>query len=254
MDIATIVGLIAALGLIVASILVGGGSFASFFDIPSMLVVVGGAIAAALIAFPLKSFLGVFKVGLKCVLNKSEDVEQIIKEIVGLAEIARKDGILALEGKIEEIEHPFIKMAIQMAVDGSPPEVIEDVLRIEVRSLAKRHSDGKSVMDQLGRFAPAYGMIGTLMGLIMMLSNMDDPSSIGTGMAVALITTLYGAIVSNVFFLPFAEKLGFMNKQELMVLEIAIRGIMAIQAGEKPRVIEQKLYTFLHPSSRPVED
>ena len=254
MDIATIIGLIAALGLIVASILVGGGSFSSFFDIPSLLVVIGGAIAAALISFPLKSFLGVFKVGLKCVMNKSEDVQEIIQEIVGLAEIARKDGILALEEKIGDIKHPFIKMAIQMAVDGATPEVIEDVLRIEVKSLAKRHADGKSIMDQLGRFAPAYGMIGTLMGLIMMLSNMDDPSSIGAGMAVALITTLYGAIVSNVFFLPFAEKLGFMNKQELTILEIAIRGIMAIQAGEKPRVIEQKLNTYLHPSSRPTEE
>lgn len=253
MDIATLIGMIAAVALIVGSILIGGGNFNSFIDIPSALVVVGGAVAAAMIAFPLKSFLGVFKVGLKCVLNKSEDVNKIISEIVSLAEIARRDGILALEEKVQEIEHPFIKMGIQMAVDGATPEVIEDVLRIEVKALAKRHSDGKGLMDQLGRFAPAYGMIGTLMGLIMMLSNMEDPSSIGAGMAVALITTLYGAIISNVFFLPFAEKLGFMNKEELTALEIAIRGLMAIQAGENPRIIEQKLNTYLPPKSRPVE-
>lgn len=126
-------------------------------------------------------------------------------------------------------------------------------MRTEVDAIATRHRDGKAVLDQLGRFAPAYGMIGTLMGLIMMLSDMSDPSGIGAGMAVALITTLYGAIVSNAIFMPFAEKLGFINKVELSALEIIIRGVMAIQSGENPRVIEQKLNTFLPPKLRPAE-
>ena len=132
-----------------------------------------------------------------------------------------------------------------MAVDGSTPEVVEEVLRTEVEAISNRHREGKSIMDQLGRFAPAYGMIGTLMGLIMMLQDMSDPSGIGAGMAVALITTLYGAIVANVFFSPFAEKLGFLNRNEMISLEIAIRGVMAIQSGESPRAIDQKLKTFL---------
>ena len=132
--------------------------------------------------------------------------------------------------------------------------MIEDILRTEMNAVAVRHKNGKAIMDQIGRFAPAYGMIGTLMGLIIMLGNMSDPSSIGSGMAVALITTLYGAIVSNVVFLPFAEKLGFISKQELVAMEITLRGIMAIQSGENPRVIQQKLTTFLPPKLREAQE
>ncbi len=250
MDLATLVGLLAAVGLIVSSIIVGGGSFSAFVDIPSGLVVIGGAFAAALISFPLKKMISSPVVVMKVFLNKAIDVKGLIEQIVSLAEVARRDGLLALESKLDEVDNDFIKLGIQMAVDGTRPEVIEDIMRTEIASIARRHKEGKSLMDQLGRFAPAYGMIGTLMGLIMMLSNMEDPSSIGAGMAVALITTLYGAIVSNVFFLPFAEKLGYLDKQEMMSLEIVIRGIMAIQSGENPRVVEQKLSTFLPPKLR----
>ncbi len=250
MDIASLIGLLLAIGLIVAAIITGGGSFSSFIDVPSLLVVVGGAIAAALICFPLKQLLKVPMVAKKVFLNKAPDVNALIEQIVSLAETARRDGLLALEGRLEDVDNAFIKLGIQMAVDGTRPEVIEDIMRTEVESIASRHRDGKSVMDQMGRFAPAYGMIGTLMGLIMMLSNMEDPSSIGAGMAVALITTLYGAIVANVVCIPFAEKLGFINKHELVAYEIIIRGIMAIQSGENPRVIEQKLNTFLPSNKR----
>ncbi|MDA7951168.1 MAG: motility protein A [Pirellulaceae bacterium] len=249
MDIASLVGFLAAFGLIFASIIVGGGEMTSFIDVPSGLVVVGGALAAGLICFPLKTILGAPMAAKVVFLNKLPDVPKIIETLVSLAETARRDGLLALEGRMDEIDDPVIKIGIQMAVDGSRPEVLEDILRTEVDAVATRHSETKSVYDQLGRFAPAYGMIGTLMGLIMMLSNMD-PDTIGAGMAVALITTLYGAIVSNTCFLPFAEKLNFLNKQELLSLEIIIRGIMAIQSGENPRVIEQKLNTFLSPKQR----
>lgn len=254
MDIATIIGLILAAGLLVSSIVIGGGSFGSFFDAPSMMVVVGGAIAAVMISFPMKKVLGVFGVAMKCFFNKPDDLAKILDQLVDLADVARRDGLLALEGKMGDVDHPFIKIGIQMAVDGSPPEVLEDILRTDVDSVATRHAEGKSVLDQLGRFAPAYGMIGTLMGLIMMLSNMSDPSSIGAGMAVALITTLYGAITSNMIFLPFAEKLNFINKQELLAKEVIIRGILAIQSGENPRVIRQKLNTFLPPKLRPTDE
>jgi len=193
-------------------------------------------------------------VAIKVFLHPSPNPAKLIEQIVSLAETARRDGLLALEGRLDEVDNDFIKLGIQMAVDGSRPEVIEDIMRTEMESIATRHREGRSVMDQVGRFAPAYGMIGTLMGLIMMLSDMSDPSGIGAGMAVALITTLYGAIVSNVVFLPFAEKLGFISKQELLELEVVIRGIMAIQSGENPRVIEQKLNTFLPPKQRPGDD
>ncbi len=251
MDIATVVGFLSACGLLVTAIAIAPGSkFSAFIDVPSGMVVVGGAIAAALISFPLKSIMATPMVVKKVFLNKAPDVPGLISSLVSLAETARRDGLLALEGRIEELDDNFIVLGIQMAVDGTRPEVIEDIMRTELDAVATRHSNGKAVMDQLGRFAPAYGMIGTLMGLIIMLGNMSDPSSIGAGMAVALITTLYGAVVSNVMFLPFAEKLGFINKQELLGMEITIRGIMGIQSGENPRVIEQKLNTYLPPNQR----
>ncbi|KAA1260307.1 Chemotaxis protein PomA [Rubripirellula obstinata] len=250
MDIASVIGLILAMGLILGSIAMGNAPFAAFIDVPSGLVVIGGAFAAALIAFPLKSMLKSPKIALKVILNKGEDRLGLIKQIVDLAETARRDGLLALESKVGEIDNPLVKTGIQMAVDGSTPEVVEEVLRTETEAIAVRHKEGKGIMDQLGRFAPAYGMIGTLMGLIMMLQDMSDPSGIGAGMAVALITTMYGAIVANVFFCPFAEKLGLISRNEMVSLEIAIRGVMAIQSGESPRAIDQKLKTFLPPSQR----
>ena len=250
MDIATILGVITAMGLILGSIVLGGGSFGSFIDPPSIMVVVGGAIAAALISFPLKNFLSVFSVGMKVVFYKLDSIPALIEEIVSLAETARRDGLLALESRLADIENPFVVLGVQMAVDGTRPEVMEDILRTELDAVATRHRDGKALLDCMGRFAPAFGMIGTLMGLVIMLADMSDPSKIGAGMAVALLTTMYGAIASNVVFLPFAEKLGFTNKQELLAMEIIVRGIMAIQSGENPRVIEQKLNTFIPPKLR----
>ena len=183
-------------------------------------------------------------------LNKPPNVPELIETLVSLAETARRDGLLALEGRLAEVKNPFIVLGIQMAVDGTQPEVIEEILRTEMDSIATRHMQGKAVMDQAGRFAPAFGMIGTLLGLVMMLGNMDDPSAIGPGMAVALLTTLYGAMISNMFTIPFSEKLNYLNKQELLAMEIALRGIMGIQSGDNPRVIQQKLNTFLHPKLR----
>jgi len=254
MDLSSLIGFLLAFSLIIGSMLMGSAPMSAFINIPSMMVVIGGATAAAMMCFPLKAILGTPKVVMKVFLSKSDDILSLIEQIVSLAETARRDGLLALEGRMEEITNPFVKLGIQMAVDGTRPEVIEDILRTEIDAIAMRHRDCKSVMDQLGRFAPAYGMIGTLMGLIMMLSDMSDPSGIGKGMAVALITTLYGAIASNAVFMPFAEKLGFNNKVELNSLEIIVRGVMAIQSGENPRVIEQKLQTFLPSAMRTKED
>ena len=250
MDIATIIGLVRGGVLVVGSILYGGGSLAAFFDAPSVMVVVGGSVAATLIAFPPRAFFGMFKVTLKAIFYRLDHVPDLIEQIVSLAETARRDGLLALESRLEEVNNSFIVLGIQMAVDGTRPEVMEDILRTEIDAVATRHRDGKAVLDSMGRFAPAFGMIGTLIGLIMMLGDMSDPSNIGKGMAVALLTTLYGAIAANVVFLPLAEKLGFINKQELLAMEVVVRGIMAIQAGENPRVIEQKLNTFLAPKLR----
>lgn len=253
MDIATIIGLIVAFGMMYASVVMGGGRLSSFWDTASILMVFGGTTGAIMTCFPLKTLLKSPKSMLKLVLNKPEDHQETIQVIVKLAEIARKDGLLALEPRVEEIKSPFVRLGIQMAIDGTRPEVIEDVLRTDMQSMSLRHKEGKAVVDQAGRFAPAFGMIGTLLGLIIMLGNMSDPSKIGAGMAVALVTTLYGAVLSNAMFLPFAEKLALASKQEIMGREMAIRGIMAIQSGENPRLIDQKLSTWLAPTLRDSE-
>lgn len=250
MDIATIVGTIAAIVLMIGSIFIGGGSLGAFYDAPSVCVVFGGSIAATLISYPLPAFLSIPRVTKKVFLWKVDTPVNVIKQIVGLAEIARRDGLLALENKLSTIDNEFIVLGIQMAVDGTRPEVMEDILRTEIDAVATRHREGKGLLDCMGRFAPAFGMIGTLLGLIIMLGDMSDPSKIGAGMAVALLTTLYGAVASNVIFLPFAEKLSYTNKQELVLMEICVRGIMAIQSGENPRIIEQKLNTFVAPKLR----
>lgn len=251
MDIASLVGLVVAFCLMLAAIMISpGSSLAAFVDYPSIMVVVGGGLSATLVCFPLKRFLALPNVLKKIFLNKPVDVPALIETIVGLAETARRDGLLALESKLEEIDNPFIVLGIQMAVDGTPPEVIEDVMRSEMQAVANRHRDGKNLMDQMGKLFPAFGMIGTLMGLIIMLGNMDDPASIGPGMAVALLTTLYGAVLANVMFIPFGEKLSLCSKEEMRSREIIIRGVMGIQSGDNPRVIEQKLSTFIPPKLR----
>jgi chemotaxis protein MotA len=239
-----------AIVLMFSSIVVGGGRLAAFLDPASVMVVVGGMLAATLISFPLRDFFRMFRVSRKVFQWSVEPVAQIIRQLVSLAETARRDGLLALEDRMRELDNPFIALGVQMAVDGTRPEVMEGILRDEMDAVATRHREGKSLLDTMGRYAPAYGMIGTLLGLIIMLGDMSDPTKIGAGMAVALLTTLYGAVAANAFLLPFADKLGFTSRKELLTMEIIVRGIMAIQAGENPRVIEQKLNAFVPPQER----
>lgn len=252
MDIATILGFVLALLAIVYAIVGGGSSFGAFVDLPAVACVFGGAFAATLLCFPLKRVASVLKVARKAFVNETEDPRRLIDVMVGLAETARRDGVLSLETRQTEISNNFLRLGIQMTVDGTRPEVIEEVLRTEMNGVATRHRDGKGVLDQLGRFGPAYGMIGTLIGLVIMLSNMNNPEQIGPGMAIALLTTLYGALLSNVLCLPIAEKLAFINREELVAMEIILRGVMSIQAGDNPRVIQQKLLTFLPPQDRSI--
>lgn len=249
MDLSTLVGLILGVVLILFAILLGG-SIAAYIDIPSVLIVIGGCIAAVLTAFPLEKVLklpGVFQKTLK---PPAANSAALIDQMVSYAEVARRDGILALEGLTDEMEDDLLILGVKMAVDGTDPDLIEQILDADVENMLSRHSEGKGLFDAAGRFAPAFGMIGTLIGLVAMLSNMSDPSSIGAGMAAALLTTLYGAIVANVIFLPLADKLASRNEDELLLKTIIVRGVMSIQSGDNPRVVEQKLKTFLPPSER----
>lgn len=256
MDIATVVGLILGFAMMGGALFVMGSMghgevhLAGFIDPPAIMMVIGGGLSVALVGFPLKQFLSLALVIKKVFLNKAEDLANVIQEIVGLAEVARREGILALEHRMPEIHEPFVVLGIGMVVDGAQSETVESVLRTEIESMSARHREGKKMLELIGRCGPAFGMIATLLGLVMMLGNLSDPDTIGPAMAVALIGTLYGATVANLVCIPFGEKLGVLSAEESLAKEIALQGILAIQAGDHPRLIQQKLVTYLPPKRR----
>ena len=255
MDIATVGGIVGGfiltlIALILAGSHGGGVSLGQFVDPPAAVMVLGGGLCVVLTSVPLKVFLNIPKLFMKLCFNKSEDLPGLIAELVSLAEVARRDGLLALEAKIPDLSNPTVVLGIQMAVDGTRPEVLEDIFHTEMEAEEGRHLVGKKMFDLMGRCGPAFGMIATLLGLILMLGNLDDPDSIGPTMAMALVGTLYGAAMANMICAPCAEKLAYLSHQELLGKEIILKGILGIQAGENPRVIEQKLNTYLPPSLR----
>ena len=249
-DIGTLAGLGIAVVAIFVGIILGGGNPLSLIDAPSIAVVFGGTTGAIIMSFPLARVLKLHKVVLQSVFSKPVDAAETIRDIVKYAEVARREGILALENHIGDMKDEFIVRGVKMAVDGTDPELINQIMEIELEAVIDRHAQGKQMLDTTGRYAPAFGMIGTLMGLIFMLSNMDDPSKIGPGMAVALITTLYGAIIANMVTGPLADKLQARDGEEIMIKTIVIAGVMAIQSGDNPRVVESKLMTYLPPGRR----
>ena len=253
MDIATIVGLVVGVALMLWAIM-GKSDLSAFADGGSVAIVLGGSFSAALISFPIQNLVGVAKVVKNCFFTKARNPKDLITEMVGYAEVARRDGILALENVSADIQDPFLVAGIQMAVDGTDPDLIESIMLSDLESVEARHAEGKALFDNIGKFAPAFGMIGTLIGLVIMLQNMADPASIGPAMAIALLTTMYGALLANLVALPLAEKLGLRSRQETMLKMVVIKGVMSIQSGDNPRIVEQKLKTFLPSRLRELED
>ena len=249
MDIATVIGIVAGFGLIAVAIIMGGNPML-FVDIPSVVIVVGGTIASTLVNFPLSEMMGVFAAVKKSIFNQSPRPEILIDRIIDYATVARREGILALETHANDSDDEFLRKSVQLAIDGTAPELIKDILTTELAFMEDRHSMGQSILVSMGTLAPAFGMIGTLIGLVGMLATMEDPSSIGANMAVALITTFYGALLANVLFLPMAGKLKVYTANELLMKEITIEGILSIQSGDNPRVVEQKLKAFVSPALR----
>ena len=248
MDIATIVGFIAAVTCLMVGI---GSNLASMIDPPSMIIVVGGTLSATLIANPLQEVIGLIGV-IKCAILTNVPVPtELIERIVGFAETARREGILALEQAIEEGDDPFLSTGVRLAVDGTEPDLIMDILETELQFVQERHEQGQTIIANVGNAAPAFGMIGTLIGLVIMLKNMDDPAAIGPGMAIALLTTMYGAILANIIFGPISAKLKVYSSKEVLAKRMIIEGIMSIQSGDNPRIVEHKLSVFLSPKSRP---
>lgn len=253
MDLGILIGFLGTWALILGAVLMGG-SIGIYIDVPSVVLVFGASITVLLFCYPAGAAKKIIAVVKKAVFYKSPSIEQLIEDLVSYAEIARRDGILSLENTIKDIDDPFIVQGIQMAVDGTDPELIEQIMTNDLDTLVERHETGKGLFDAIGKYAPAMGMIGTLVGLVAMLADLSDPAAIGAGLAVALLTTLYGALVSNAVALPLSDRLAKRSGEEVMYKTIIIKGVMSIQSGDNPRIVEQKLRTFLPPSQRPVED
>jgi|TARA_R110002050_G_scaffold291232_3_gene445561 chemotaxis protein MotA len=246
-DIATLVGLLGSFGIVIAAIVTGGDP-GVFINPPSLLIVIGGSIFVVLMKFTLGQFLGAGKVAAKAFMYKSLNPEDIIAETVELADAARKGGLLSLEDKT--VSSDFMQRGIQLLVDGHDPEVVKTLLKKEAKLTSDRHEFGASVFSAVGDVGPSMGMIGTLVGLVQMLSNMSDPKSIGPAMAVALLTTLYGAMLATMVALPMADKLNVRKNEEALNASLVIDGLLAIQAGQNPRVIEQMLRNYLPEKKR----
>jgi len=249
MDIATLIGIVSAFALVLISISLGSG-LSLFFNIPSIMIVVGGTLGATMVNYPLKDVLGVFKIIKNVFFTKVWSADQVIDKFIEFSNISRKEGMLALEGHIDELQDNFFSKGLQLSIDGMQPEAIREIMEIEIDYLQERHRSGAEILDTMAAFFPAMGMIGTLIGLVQMLQTMDDPSTIGPAMAVALLTTFYGAVAANLVCLPMAGKLRKRSKEESLIKEMVISGIVAIANGENPRIIEQKLHSFIPPDSR----
>jgi chemotaxis protein MotA len=250
MDITTFVGLILGFGLVGFSMASGPGGLLIFLDVPSVMIVFGGTFAVTLINFPSGELKGLVKVMLRSLFFKIPSPGEEIQRVVEYANLARKEGLLALENKLNEVEDKFFHKGVQLVIDGFPAETVRDIMELEAEWQRQRHSNGKKMLDALGAFAPAFGMIGTLIGLVQMLQNLADPSKIGSGMAVALLTTMYGAMAANMVFIPMGGKLEQRAKEEALLRELMIEGIVAIQSGDGPQLIKEKLKSFISPSER----
>jgi chemotaxis protein MotA len=247
MDIATLIGLIGGTCILILAIL-SGGSALLFINIPSVLIVFGGTFATVFIRFSMTEVINSVKVAMNAFFAKLSVPQEIIQEVVNLANIARKNGLIVLEQ--QPIEDPFLKKAIMYCVDGHEAEFIQEVLEKEVTLTVERHELGQRVYKGMGDAAPAFGMIGTLVGLVQMLATMEDPSTIGPSMAVALLTTLYGAVLANLFFLPIADKLALRSEEEERNRKLIVQGVLGILRGLNPRVMAEFLETFLPPKQR----
>jgi chemotaxis protein MotA len=250
MDLTTVVGTLLVAVLLLWSLTAGGTPLAMFVDVPSLVMVGGGTIAVTMMSFRIGDLKGLVSVLLRTYLFKLPSPGQEIERIIAYANLARKEGLLALEAKLEEVDDTFFSKGVQLVIDGFGADTVRDIMDLELQWQNQRHSSGKKMLDAMGSMAPAFGMIGTLVGLVKMLANLSDPSSIGAGMAVALLTTFYGAVLANAVFIPLSGKLDIRAKEEMLLRELMIEGIVAIQSGEKPQLIKEKLKGFLPPAIR----
>lgn len=250
MQITMIIGIVWGLTALILGVLFARSSLLLFYDLPSVMITVGGSFAALMVGYPLKKLLKIptfFKIAL---FPPRYDLNELIVTIVSFSEKARREGLLALEDDLEELDDPYMRKGLQLIVDGTDPELVKNILENEVEQMVNRHDDNKRIFDDWATFAPAFGMIGTLMGLVMMLVNLSDRASIGPYLAVAIITTFYGAIICYLFCQPMASRLDVMTNDEVLYRAIIVMGVLSIQSGDNPRIVKDKLITFLPPELR----
>lgn len=247
MDIATVFGIVGGFGLIMGAILLGGGLDA-FIDVPSIVVTFGGTFTVLFTMFPMKVITGAVKVAMKAFFSKPPDMNQSIRQIISLAETARKESLVALEKA--SVPDPFLARGILLVADGTAESLVRGVMETEINYMKKRHTQGQNFFKAMGTYGPAFGMIGTLIGLIQMLARLDDPKSIGPAMATAIITTFYGALLANLLFVPISGKLKARTLQEEVHLFIIFEGAKSILQNNNPRLVYEKLSSFIHPKER----
>ena len=250
MDIATLVGFVGGLAMIFVGVFTSGGSILGILDAPSFFVTVGGSFFSLFICAPMNQALGLFKVLGRCFKTYDYGEKATVQNMVQLSEKARREGILALEEGLDDLDDPFLKEGLRLMVDGNDGSAIRSILENEMAQTEARHMEWANLVNQWAGFAPGFGMMGTVIGLIGMLINLEDKSSLGPNMAVALITTLYGSFLANWLFGPMAQKLIWQNSREMNSKEMILEGILSIQTGDNPRILAQKLLTFLDPKSR----
>lgn len=250
MDIATILGLIGGAVCIVMSVLTSGGTLGGIIDVPSIIFVFGGSFFALFIAYPMSAVLGVFPIMGRSFKIPDFSEKTLVQDMVTLSEKARREGILALEEGLEDLSDDFMKNGLRLVVDGTDGVIIRSIMESELNQIESRHLDWINIVVAWAGLAPGYGMMGTVIGLIGMLRNLEDKSSLGPNMAVALVTTLYGSLIANWIMTPIATKLAAHNSTEIRTKEMIIEGVLSIQAGDNPRILAMKLLTYLDPKSR----
>lgn len=249
MDFASVFGLIGGISVILLTILISG-DLAGYMDIPSIICTFGGTVCMTVMAFPLKKLKEGFGSLKHVFVYKEMDSENVIKSIIDLANVARKEGLLALEEAAQQLKDDFLQKGVLLIVDGTDPELVRNILETELSFIEERHKSNQGVFEYMAGIGPGFGMLGTLIGLINMLANLSDPSTVGPNMAVAIITTLYGSIIQNIFCNPVVNKLKLRSSSESLMKEVMLEGMLSIQAGENPRIIEEKLKAFMSPKLR----
>ena len=244
MDIATLGGIVAGIGLVLISILMNSG-LSLFWSAPSAMIVMGGTMAAIFIAFPMNEVLKVMGLFIRVFMVKKSDHYQLIESMVDVCNVARKGGVLAIESKLKDIDNEFLKKGLEMTVDGKDEATVNTLLKREIKQIQKSHKDGWEIFNQMGAFAPAFGMVGTLIGLIQMLADLSDVDSVGPKMAIALITTFYGAVMANLFFIPMTVKLKRRSASEGLEMSLVLEGISYIRKGVNPRFMKDVLENYL---------